>query len=145
MMVFIRFLIFIKTLKNRSSQMIKEGIQENSHNWLQIKTTAYKQRLDRRVVRGTRQQYSEMKYQDKFKPVFFFVFFTKSFCTFHKKSQNVRQTTFILLEVCACKKLLPQFFSVCLVFFCCLFFASECFCMREFFSKNAKTNKYINK
>ena len=51
---------------------------------------------------------------DNFKPVFFF---TKRFRA-HKKHQNVKQTTFSLLEVCARKKLLPLLFGVCLILFC---------------------------
>ena len=68
--------------------MIKEEIQENSHSWLQIKTTAYKQRLDRRVVRATCQQYSEMKYQDKFKPVLLLFFLQKALALFTKSPKT---------------------------------------------------------
>ena len=42
-----------------------------------------------------------MSYQDNFKPVFFFL--QKNFV--HKTHQNVKQTTFTLLEVCAREKI----------------------------------------
>ena len=42
--------------------------------------------------------------------------------------------TFTLLEVCVRKKLLHLLFTVCLILFCWLIFACECFCAREIFS-----------
>ena len=72
-------------------------------------------------------------YQDNFKTVD--LFFMKRFRV-HKKHQIVKQTTFTLLKVCAHKKLLPLLFSVCLILFCWLMFACECFlCVRNFFIK----------
>ena len=64
-------------------------------------------------------------------------FFMKRFCV-HK---NAKQTTFTLLEVFACKKLLPLLISVCLILFCWLMFASECFCACKIFSKK-KQNRF---
>ena len=64
----------------------------------------------------------ETGYQDNFKPVYFF--FTKR-SRAHKKHQNAKQATFILLEVCTRKKLLPLLFSVCLILFCWLMLACE--------------------
>ena len=67
----------------------------------------------------------------------YFFFFTKKFRK-HRKHQNVRQMTFTLLEVCACKKLLPLLFSICLILFWWLIFACECFCACEIFSSKYK-------
>ena len=52
----------------------------------------------------------------------------------HKNHQNAKQVTFTLLEVCVREKLLPLLFSVCLILFCWLMFACECFWARKIFS-----------
>ena len=71
----------------------------------------------------------------------FFFFFTKRFHA-HKKHQNGKQGTFILLKVCAREKLLPLLFSVCLTLFCWLMFACECFlCSRNLLVKKKKKKK----
>ena len=66
-------------------------------------------------------------YQENLKPVYFFL-------------RKEKQLTFTLLRVCACQNLLPLLFSVCLILFCWLKFACECFCAREIFSK--KINRF---
>ena len=61
-----------------------------------------------------------------------FIFFTKRFCA-HKKHQNVKQTTFTLLEVCVREKLL----SVCLILLCWFIFACDVFLFAQnLFVKN---------
>ena len=51
-----------------------------------------------------------------------FIYFTKRLWA-HKKHQSAKQTTFFLLEVFICKKLLPLLFFVCLFLFCWLVLA----------------------
>ena len=66
--------------------------------------------------------------------IYLFIYFTKRFRA-HKKHQNTKQATFTLLKVFAREKLLPLLFSVCLILFCWLMFACECFYAREIFSE----------
>ena len=77
---------------------------------------------------------SRMKrgYQDNFKPVYFF-FLRKDF---GRTKNTKRKTNSIhpLRSFCAHEKLLPLLISVCLILFCWLMFACECFCMHEIFS-----------
>ena len=78
-------------------------------------------------------------YQDNFKPVY--LFFTKR-SRAHKKHQNTKQATFILLKNCAREKLLPLLLSVCLILFCWLMFACECFLyVRNLFVKKKIINR----
>ena len=68
-------------------------------------------------------------------------FFTKRFRS-HEKHQNVKQATFTLLKICAHERLLPLLLSVCLILFCWLMFACECFLyVRNLFVKKKKINR----
>ena len=74
-----------------------------------------------------------MRLSRQFQAYLFFL--TKRFRA-HKKHQNAKQATFTLLEVCACEKLLPLLFSVCLTLFCWLIFALSVFvCVKSFRQK----------
>ena len=66
----------------------QEEIQKDSNKWLQIKTNACKQGLDRWVHRGTRQQYNK----EVFKTISsLFIFLRKDFVrTKSNKTQNKR-------------------------------------------------------
>ena len=68
------------------------------------------------------------------------IFFTERFCT-HKKHQSKKQVTFTLLEVCAGKQSLPLLFRACLILFCWLMFACECFCAQNLFFFFLKKNR----
>ena len=79
-------------------------------------------------------------YQANFKSVYFF---TKRFWV-NKKHQSVKQTTFSLLEVCACKKPLPLLFFVRLFF---VLLANVCLwvflhAQNLFVEKNKQTNRF---
>ena len=79
-----------------------------------------------------------MRLSRQFQACLFISFLTKRFRA-HKKHQNAKQATFTLLEVCAREKLLPLFFSVCLILSCWLMFACECFlCVGNLFVKKQK-------
>ena len=81
-----------------------------------------------------------MRLSRQFQACLFISFLTKRFRA-HKKHQNAKQATFTLLEVCAREKLLPLFFSVCLILSCWLMFACECFlCAGNLFVKKTKTS-----
>ena len=68
-----------------------------------------------------------------------FIFFTKIFWT-HKKHENAKQTTFTLLEVFVCKKLLP------LVVFCLLILVLLVdFCLICVFVRSKSFRKKINR
>ena len=58
-----------------------------------------------------------------------------------QKAPNPKQMTFTLLEICACNKLLPLLFSVCLILFCWLMFACDVFFVlaKSFRKKKTKT------
>ena len=56
-----------------------------------------------------------------------------------QKAPNPKQMTFTLLEICACNKLLPLLFSVCLILFCWLMFAFYVFfVLSKYFRKKKK-------
>ena len=67
-------------------------------------------------------------------------FFTKRFRS-HEKHQNVKQATFTLLKICAHERLLPLLLSVCLILFCWLMFACECFFLRVKFFREKNINR----
>ena len=59
-----------------------------------------------------------------------------------QKAPNPKQMTFTLLEICACNKLLPLLFSVCLILFCWLMFACDVFfVLAKSFRKKKKKKK----
>ena len=74
-------------------------------------------------------------YQDNFKPVYFF--YKKISRT--QKSPKRKQATFS--EVYTHEKLLPLLFSVCLILFCWLMFACECFFLRVKFFREKNINR----
>ena len=77
-------------------------------------------------------------YQDNFKPVYLFSYEKISPA---QKALKHKQATFTLLEVCAREKLLPLLFSVCLILFCWLMFACECFFLRVKFFREKNINR----
>ena len=132
-MVFIRFLIFIKTLKNRFSQMII-----NKKRFKKIFANGYKlkrMRVNRGSIGGligVHVSIVKWSFQDNFKPVYFF----------YEKISRVQKvpkrkaSDFHPHKTCAREKLLPFLFRACLILFCWLMFACECFCAGETFRKN---------
>ena len=74
-------------------------------------------------------------YQDNFKPVYFF--YKKISRT--QKSPKRKQATFS--EVYTHEKLLPLLFSVCLILFCWLMFACECFFLHVKFFREKNINR----
>ena len=76
-----------------------------------------------------------MRLSRQFQPAYLFIYFLRKYFARTKRTKAQNKTTFTLLEVCAREKLLSLLFSVCLILFCWLMFACECFYAREIFSE----------